>query len=247
MADQVGSAGRVLAVDLDPRWCRREGRAQLEVRELDLVADPVPPGPWDVIHERLVLHHIPERLEVLTRLTDALAPGGVILVEDFDTGEVRTVDRAGPDHELIVRVAQAFNRLLATRGAVNDFAANALRILRGQGLEGTGASGHVAIDHGGTGWATRAVGQCPSGARRTPRRGHLPRRPRSLPRSPGRPRHHRRLGRAGQRLGPPPGRSTSRVTRERKSSRRSWSWGVVIPRVAGPVRRRDERGRKGAT
>lgn len=153
MADEVGPAGRVLAVDLDPRWCRRDGRAQLDVRQLDVVTDPLPVGPWDVIHERLVLHHIPERLEVLTRLTAALAPGGVILVEDFDTGEVRTVDRAGPNHELIVRVAQAFNRLLATRGAVNDFAANALRNLRGQGLEGTGASGYVAIDQGGAGWA----------------------------------------------------------------------------------------------
>ena len=154
MADEVGPDGRVLAVDLDPRWCRREGRAQLEVRELDVVADPVPRGPWDVIHERLVLQHIPERLEILARMAAALAPGGVILVEDFDTGEVRTLDRAGPNHELIVRVAQAFNRLLATRGGVNDFAANALRILDGQGLEGTGASGYVAIDHGGTGWAT---------------------------------------------------------------------------------------------
>ena len=154
MADQVGPAGRVLAVDLDPRWCRRDGRAQLEVRALDLVAEPIPPGPWDVIHERLVLQHIPERLEVLARLVDALAPGGVILVEDFDTGEVRTVDRAGPDHELIVRMAQAFNRLLGTRGGVNDFAANALRTLRGHGLEDTGASGYVAIDHGGAGWAS---------------------------------------------------------------------------------------------
>jgi len=36
---------------------------------------------------------------------DALAPGGVLLVEDFDTGEVRTIDRAGPHHELIVRMA----------------------------------------------------------------------------------------------------------------------------------------------
>ena len=154
MADQVGSTGRVLAVDLDPRWCRTDGRTQLEVQALDLVAQPVPPGPWDVIHERLVLQHIPERLDVLARLVDALAPGGVILVEDFDTGEVRTVDRAGPNHELIVRVAQAFNRLLGTRGGISDFAANALRTLRGHGLEGTGASGWVPIDHGGTGWAT---------------------------------------------------------------------------------------------
>ena len=154
MADNVGSSGRVLAVDLDPRWCRNGGRGQLEVRALDLVAQPIPAGPWDVIHERLVLQHIPERLDVLTRLVDTLAPGGVILVEDFDTAEVRTVDRAGPNHELIARMAEAFNRLLGTRGGTSDFASNAMRTLRGHGLERTGASGYVAIDHGGTGWAT---------------------------------------------------------------------------------------------
>jgi len=153
MADQVGSSGRVLAVDLDPRWCRREGRMHFEVRALDLVAESIPTGPWDVIHERLVLQHIPERLDVLSRLVDALAPGGVLLLEDFDTGVVRTVDRSGPDHELIERAAHAFNRLLGTRGGISDFAVDALRILRGHGLEGTGASGYMSIDHGGTGWA----------------------------------------------------------------------------------------------
>lgn len=154
MADQVGAAGRVLAVDLDPRWCRPGGRSQLEVRALDLVAQPVPAGPWDVIHERLVLQHLPERLDVLGRLVDALAPGGVLLIEDLDTGEVRTIDRAGPHHELITRMAEAFNRLLATRGGVSDFAADSLRTLRDLGLTETGASGYVAVDHGGAGWAT---------------------------------------------------------------------------------------------
>ena len=153
MADQVGSSGQVLAVDLDPRWCRREGRAPFEVRALDLVAESIPMGPWDVIHERLVLQHIPERFDVLSRIVDALAPGGVLLLEDFDTGVVRTVDRSGPDHELIERVAQAFNRLLGTRGGISDFAVDALRVLRGHGLQGTGASGYMSIDLGGTGWA----------------------------------------------------------------------------------------------
>ncbi len=123
------------------------------IKVLDLVAQPIPLGAWDVIHERLVLQHIPERLDVLSRLVDALAPGGVLLVEDFDTGEVRTVDRSGPNHELILRMAQAFNALLGTRGGISDFAANALRTLREHGLEGTGASGYLPIDHGGTGWA----------------------------------------------------------------------------------------------
>jgi SAM-dependent methyltransferase len=153
MADAVGPTGRVLAVDLDPRWCRDDGRAQLEVRAVDLVTQPVPEGPWDVIHERLMLQHLPERLDVLTRLVDALAPGGLLLLEDFDTRELRTIDRDGPDHALIVRMAQAFNQVLGTRGGVSDFAANALRTVRGLGLEDTGASGYVAVDFGGTGWA----------------------------------------------------------------------------------------------
>jgi SAM-dependent methyltransferase len=154
MADVVGPSGQVLAVDLDTRWCPTGERPGLEVRSLDVVTEPIPEGPWDVIHERLVLQHIPARLDVLDRLVATLAPGGVLLVEDFDTGEVRTMDRAGPHHELIVRVAQAFNRLLGARGGVNDFAANALRLLRDRGLVDTSASGHVAIDQGGAGWAT---------------------------------------------------------------------------------------------
>lgn len=153
MADQVGPAGRVVAVDLDTRWFEHDGRSQLEVQELDVVTGPIPDGPWDVIHERLVLQHIPARLDVLDQLVTRLAPGGWLLLEDFDTGEVRTTDRSGPDHELIVRMAEAFNRLLGERGGVTEFAAGAWRLLRERGLVDTGASGHVAFSPGGTGWA----------------------------------------------------------------------------------------------
>ena len=59
------------------------------------------------------------------------------MLEDFDTGEVRTTDRAGPHHELIVRMATAFNHLLAERDGANDFAADAWRHLRERGLTET--------------------------------------------------------------------------------------------------------------
>lgn len=153
LAGAVGPAGHVLAVDLDTRWFRHDGRAQLEVHQLDVVNDPLPDGPWDVIHERLVLQHLPARLDVLDRLVDSLAPGGWILLEDFDTAEVRTVDREGQHHELVVSVARAFNGLLRSRGGVSEFAASALRNLRARGLVDVGASGHVAIDCGGHGFA----------------------------------------------------------------------------------------------
>jgi precorrin-6B methylase 2 len=152
LASRVGGDGRVIAVDLDIRWFQHDGSPQLEVRQLDVVAGPIPEGPWDLIHERLVLQHIPDRLDVLDRLVARLAPGGWLVLEDFDTGEVRTTDRAGPDHDLIVRMATAFNRLLAERDGANDFAADAWRHLRERGLVDTGASGHVVFNSGGTGF-----------------------------------------------------------------------------------------------
>ena len=55
LAGQVGPTGHVVAVDLDTRWFQHDGSPQLEVQELDVAAGPLPEGPWDLIHERLVL------------------------------------------------------------------------------------------------------------------------------------------------------------------------------------------------
>ncbi|MET0147229.1 MAG: methyltransferase domain-containing protein [Ilumatobacteraceae bacterium] len=156
LATQVGPQGRVVATDIDISRSRAPSLDQLEVRRHDLVTDELPTGPWDLIHERLVLQHVPAHLAVLDRIVSALAPGGWVVLEDFDTAEVRTTDRDGPDHELIARVAIAFNGLLAARGGASSFAANARRELRNRGLVDTGSSGHVSIASGGTGFA-RAV------------------------------------------------------------------------------------------
>jgi SAM-dependent methyltransferase len=156
LADQVGPDGRVVATDIDISRFRPVSLAHLEVRRHDLVSDEFPVGPWDLIHERLVLQHVPARLQVLGRMVDALAPGGWLVLEDFDTAEVRTTDRDGPDHELIKRVAIAFNGLLAARGGVSSFAANARRECASLGLVDLDSSGYVSIDAGGTGFA-RAV------------------------------------------------------------------------------------------
>ena len=83
----------------------------------------------------------------------ASTPGGWIVVEDYDTAEVRTTDHDGPDHELLDRMLRAFNKLLAARGASNSFGANALRHLRDRGLVDTGASGHVVVGTGGDDFA----------------------------------------------------------------------------------------------
>jgi SAM-dependent methyltransferase len=96
MADQAGPTGRVLATDINPRHI--VVHPGVEVLRHDLTAEPIPAGPWDVIHGRLVLLHIPQREEILLRLCEALAPGGVLLLEEWQTTFRRLV-LAAPDAE----------------------------------------------------------------------------------------------------------------------------------------------------
>jgi SAM-dependent methyltransferase len=96
LADAVGPGGRVLATDINPRHLRPY--PGVTVLRHDLVNEPVPEGPWDIIHGRLVLLHIAQREEILVRLAAALAPGGVLLLEEWETS-FRKLVLAAPDRE----------------------------------------------------------------------------------------------------------------------------------------------------
>jgi len=48
------------------------------------VTDGLPAGPFDLIHSRVVLMHIPARDRLLGELVDRLRPGGVIALEECD-------------------------------------------------------------------------------------------------------------------------------------------------------------------
>jgi SAM-dependent methyltransferase len=96
LADQAGPTGRVLATDINPRHI--PPYPGVSVLRHDLTTEPIPDGPWDVIHARLVLLHLPEREEILVRLVQALAPGGALVLEDWET-TFRKMVLAAPDPE----------------------------------------------------------------------------------------------------------------------------------------------------
>jgi SAM-dependent methyltransferase len=75
----------VVAVDVDTRFLRDLDPQTIEVVEADVVTGPLPPGPFDVVHTRLLLMHLAARDQLVPRLVDVLKPGGVLLVEEHDT------------------------------------------------------------------------------------------------------------------------------------------------------------------
>jgi ubiquinone/menaquinone biosynthesis C-methylase UbiE len=103
MAERVGPAGRVLGIDLDESlgaqaigMLHDAGHRQCEFASVDLRAgDALPGAPFDLVYTRLLLFHLPDRVAVLRRLWDAVAPGGHLVVQEYDVppaGPVPTLD-----------------------------------------------------------------------------------------------------------------------------------------------------------
>ena len=88
LAERVGSTGRVVAVDLDPRFLDGHGRANLEVRKHDVAADPLEEAAFDLAHARAVLDLVPDRQRALERMLSALRPGGWLVLEEIDIGGI---------------------------------------------------------------------------------------------------------------------------------------------------------------
>jgi SAM-dependent methyltransferase len=92
MAQRVGSSGHVTGVDIDEplgaralAMLRDAGHHQCEFARVDLTTgDRIPGAPFDLVYARLLLYHLPQRVAVLRRLWDAVAPGGHLLIQDYD-------------------------------------------------------------------------------------------------------------------------------------------------------------------
>src|SRR5215475_7956052 len=116
MAERVGPAGRVLGVDADASlgaqaqaMLHDAGHGQCAFHAQDLTAGgPVPGAPFDLVYARLLLFHLPQRIEVLARLWDAVAPGGHLLVQDHDLRSISTLPELDSVRELLRILTGAF-------------------------------------------------------------------------------------------------------------------------------------------
>ncbi len=135
MADRVGGAGSVLATDIDQSWMP-DDTAGFEVRRHDVGLEVPPPGPFDLVHARLVLVHVPRRDEALAAMVDVLRPGGWLLVEDADPAlqPLTCIDEWGPAQSRANKLRRDFRTLLTRQGADVAYGRTLPRALRTSGL-----------------------------------------------------------------------------------------------------------------
>lgn len=160
LADRVGPGGSVLVTDIEPRWLTgTAARGTVRVVRHDITREELPEGGFDLIHARLVLLHLPERLAALDRMVRALRPGGRLVLDEFDCGWVPVLSAPSPGAaRLFETVHGALMDLLARAGADIRWGLRTYDALRTAGLtDVASATWAEAWPGGGTGVRLHAV------------------------------------------------------------------------------------------
>jgi SAM-dependent methyltransferase len=116
MAGRVGPTGRVQGIDMDAaigamaiERLHAAGHRQCAFQPLDLSdGAPIPDAPYDLVYARLLLFHLAERVMVLGRLWDAVAPGGHLVIQDYDLAAADVVPATGSSTEMVRVITDAF-------------------------------------------------------------------------------------------------------------------------------------------
>lgn len=123
MADDVGLSGQVVAVDIDTNLAESLPGRTFALVQGDVRDGTVPSGPFDLVHARLVIGHLPDRRAAIDTLISRLVPGGWLVIEEFDRSTSTTCH---PSSEAHVRVIDAIWAVIA-KGPYDGTYGRALR------------------------------------------------------------------------------------------------------------------------
>jgi len=148
LAERVGPTGQVLATDLRPDLMQDVAGPNLTVQAFDVVHDEPPGVPFDLIAVRALLHHLPERRNVVTRMVRWLKPGGWLFVQEPDFYPTWTVEPPSQN-----KLWEAFVRWGASHQIDFYVGRKVPAWLQEEGLTGIGAEGHAILYNGGSAFA----------------------------------------------------------------------------------------------
>jgi SAM-dependent methyltransferase len=117
LSEAAGQTGRVTAIDQDTHMLTGLPNVDIYQQDMDK-RDPLPvSGPFDLIHARLLTHHLAHRREVVSDLAAVLRPGGWMLLGEFIATEPKVMSAPSEaDAGIFRRVMQGLYDALGADG-----------------------------------------------------------------------------------------------------------------------------------
>jgi ubiquinone/menaquinone biosynthesis C-methylase UbiE len=153
LAEQVGPAGEVVAVDIDTSYLDRLELPNLRVVKHNILAGPLESGSFDMVCSRLMLFHLRERQQTaIGHMAECLRPGGLLFDEDADWGTVGPVD---PAHRSYAKYHEAWRNgdWWVARGFDPVFGRKLPALFERAGLSEVVAESSTEVVRGGSPWA----------------------------------------------------------------------------------------------
>jgi SAM-dependent methyltransferase len=150
LAERVGPSESIVVTDINLRFLDSVKASNLEVRQHDILNDPLD-GPYDFVHSRFLLEHLSEPAKALRQMVGALRPGGVLLAECSDALCFGPADDSTPDARALHMLATALTEVLATSRVLDPcFGRKLPRLLGDAGLTSIRAEAYFEICRGGS-------------------------------------------------------------------------------------------------
>lgn len=156
LAERVTPGGTVVATDLETDFLESQaaGHPGLEVLRHDITAQDLPGG-FDLVHARWLVEWLPDKRLALARMTAALRPGGILLIEEPD---FVTIYGAGEPAAVRNVVIAAMSHLESICPVELEYGRRAMDDLTAVGLADVRAEGRCPIVRGGSPLAADFLG-----------------------------------------------------------------------------------------
>ncbi|GAB4065478.1 methyltransferase domain-containing protein [Ancylobacter sonchi] len=146
LADCVGQTGRVVATDINISLLKGLAADNVETIVHDILAGGPPGGPFDFVHARWLLHHLPDPEQAIRNMISVLRPGGWLMLEEVDFFPVHA-----SDSETYTRFMVALTDNVVRASGRDCFWARALpAMVARQGLRSVAGEGDFSIIQGGS-------------------------------------------------------------------------------------------------
>jgi SAM-dependent methyltransferase len=153
LCDQVGTSGRVEAIDLSTKFLTGHLPTNAVVRQGDVRTIPLHDSSYDLVHARYVLIHLPDFQVALSRMLACLKPGGWLVLEEPDFSASRGVTGDTAQLGAVQRVNQAIKVMFDRLDMDYALGLKVPMLLQRQGLQGVTVENDAPLAAGGSGIA----------------------------------------------------------------------------------------------